>query len=336
MHVFNFKIGQVAVLNGLTQHHAGVGGVDMAVGNVVVLDHNNGVTVGLKEGAQAGNAGIGILVQQELGAVAVFDVLDLHQVVGKNALACGFAGYLGLGGDLGTGDDLAAVEHLLHALKDQHDALTAGVHDTGLFQHGQQVRGVVQRGLTGLQRGVPHGRNIQLGALGGLLGSQTGDGQDRALGGLHDGLVGGLDALLQGGSQVSRGCLGLVLQRLGEAAEQKARDSAGVAAGAAQHGGGSGLAGLGHGAAVGHGLKLGAGGADGHAHVRAGITVRNGENVQLIHAGALVGNVVGAGKNGVAQGLASNHGFVTPHIFWVKQSLVGNDVVHVDIDAGDL
>ena len=83
-------------------------------------------------------------------------------------------------------------------------------------------------------------------------------------------------------------------------------------------------------------LKLGAGGADGHAHVRAGITVRNGENVQLIHAGALVGNVVGAGKNGVAQGLASNHGFVTPHIFWVKQSLVGNDVVHVDIDAGDL
>ena len=82
--------------------------------------------------------------------------------------------------------------------------------------------------------------------------------------------------------------------------------------------------------------QLGAGGADGHAHVRAGITVRNGENVQLIHAGALVGNVVGAGKNGVAQGLASNHGFVTPHIFWVKQSLVGNDVVHVDIDAGDL
>ena len=308
----------------------------MAVGNVVVLDHNNGVAVGFKEGAQAGNAGIGILVQQELGAVAVLDVLDLHQVVGKNALACGFAGYLGLGGDLGTGDDLAAVEYLLHALKDQHDALAAGVHDTGLFQYGQQVRGVVQRGLTGLQRGVPHGRNIQLGALGGLLGSQTGDGQDRALGGLHDGLVGGLDALLQGGSQVSGGCLGLVLQRLGEAAEQKARDNAGVAAGAAQHGGGSGLAGLGHGAAVGHGLKLGAGGADGHAHVRAGITVRHGENVQLIHAGALVGNVVGAGKNGVAQGLASNHGFVTPHIFWVKQSLVGNDVVHVDIDAGDL
>ena len=110
----------------------------MAVGNVVVLDDHDGVAVGLKEGAQTGNAGIGILVQQELGAVAVLDVLDLHQVVGKNALARGLAGYLGLGGDLGTGDDLAAVEHLLHALKDQHDALAAGVHDAGLFQHGQQ------------------------------------------------------------------------------------------------------------------------------------------------------------------------------------------------------
>ena len=29
-------------------------GVDMAVGHIIVLDHDNGVAVGLKEGAQAG------------------------------------------------------------------------------------------------------------------------------------------------------------------------------------------------------------------------------------------------------------------------------------------
>ena len=318
MHVLDLEVGQVAVLDGFAQHHAGVGGVDMAVGHIIVLDHDNGVTVGLKEGAQAGNAGIGILVQQELGAIAVLDVLDLHQVIGKDALAGGLAGDLGLGGDLGTGDDLAAVEHLLHALKDQHNALTAGVHDTGLFQHGQQVGGIVQRSLTGLQGGVPHGGDLHAGAFGSLLGCQAGDGQNGALGGLHDGLVGGLDTLLQRGGKVGGGGLGLILQRFGEAAEQKACDNAGVAACAAQHGGGSGLAGFGHGTAVRHGLQLGAGCADGHAHVRAGITVRHGENIQLIHAGALVGNIVGAGKDGVTQGLASNHGFVTPHIFWVK------------------
>ena len=286
----------------------------MAVSHVVVLDHDNGVTVGLQKCAQTGHAGTLVLMQQELGAVAVLDVLDLHQVIGKDALAGGFAGHFGLGGDLGTGNDLAAVEHLLHALKDQHDALAAGVHDAGLFQHRQQVRGVVQCGLTGLQSGIPHGGHVQLGALGGFLGSQAGDSQDGALGGLHDGLVGSLNTLLQCSSKVGGGGLGLILQCLGEAAEQKARDNAGVAACAAQHGRGSGLAGLGHGAAVRHGFQLGAGCADGHAHVRAGVAVGHRENVQLIHAGALVGNVVGAGKNGVAQGLASNHGFVTPHV----------------------
>ena len=68
----------------------------MAVGNVVVLDHNNGVAVGLKEGAQAGNAGIGILVQQELGAVAVLDVLDLHQSSAKTPLPAASLDTLGL------------------------------------------------------------------------------------------------------------------------------------------------------------------------------------------------------------------------------------------------
>ena len=51
--------------------------------------------------------------------------------------------------------------------------------------------------------------------------AKRGDGQNGALGGLHDGLVGGLDTLLQRGGKVGGGGLGLILQRLGEAAEQK-------------------------------------------------------------------------------------------------------------------
>ena len=86
----------------------------MAVGNVIVLDHDNGIAVGFQEGAQARDAGVLVLVQQELGAVAVLDVLDLHQVIGKDALAGSLAGNLGLGGNLGTGDDALAVKYLLH------------------------------------------------------------------------------------------------------------------------------------------------------------------------------------------------------------------------------
>ena len=169
--------------------------------------------------------------------------------------------------------------------------------------------------LTGLQRGVPHGRNVQLGALGGLLGSQAGDGQNGALGGLHNGFVSSLNAHLQGVGQVFGAGLILALQGLGEATEQQAGNNAGVAAGAAQHGGSSGLAGFGHGAGVGQSLQFAAGGADGHAHVCAGVAIGHRENVQLVHTDTLVGNVVGAGKNGVAQGLASNHVFITPHVF---------------------
>ena len=282
----------------------------MAVGHILVLDDHHGIAVGFQESAQTGHAGVLIFVQQELGAVAVLDVLHFHQVVGKNALAGGVAGHLGLGGHLGGGNDLAAVEHLLHALEHHHDALTARVHHAGLFQHGQLVGGVLQSGLTGGHHLGPQALLVHVGAGGGLLGGQPGDGEDGALGGLHDRLVGGLHAHLQRRGQVGGGGGGLALQRLGKAAEQKAGDNAGVAAGAPQHGGGGGLAGLAHGAVVRQGLQLTAGGAHRHAHVGAGIAIGDREHVQLVHAGALVGDVVRAGQDGVAKNFTCYHCFL--------------------------
>ena len=313
VHIFDFEVGQVAVLDRLAQHHTGVGGVYMAVGNIVVLDHDNGIAVGFQEGAQTLHAGIFVLVQQELGAVAVLDVLDLHQVVGKHALAGSLAGNLGLGGNLGTGNDALAVKHLLHTLKNDHNALTARVHDARLFQHGQQVGGIVQGSLTGGEGVFPHFGDVHPGAFGGALGSQPADGQDGTLGGFHNRLVGSLHTHFECGGKVGGIGGGLVLQGFGEAAEQQAGDNAGVAACAAQHSGGSGLTGFRHGAGVGQVFQLGTGGADGHAHIGAGVAVGNREYVQFIHAGALVGNIVGAGKDGVTQGLTSNHSLFTPH-----------------------
>src|SRR5699024_4318752 len=96
VHVLDLEVGQVAVLDGLAKDLAGVGGVDVEVDDVVVLDADHAVAVGLGKGAHLGGAGPVLLVDQELGAVAVLDVLHLHQVVGKDAAAGVGGGQLGL------------------------------------------------------------------------------------------------------------------------------------------------------------------------------------------------------------------------------------------------
>ena len=307
MHILNLEIGEVAVLDGLTEHHAGVGGVHMAVCHIVILDNNHRVAVGFKEGTQAGNAGILILVEKELGAVAVLDVLNFHEVIGEDALAGSAGIQLGLGSHFGTCDHLAALKDLTHTFKDQHNALTACVHNAGLFQDGQQIGRILKGSLTGGADCSPQGGNIIRFAGAAGLSSQTGNGEDGAFGRLHNRLVSGFDAHLKCAGQIRGLSICLAGQCLGETAEQKARDNTGVSARTAQHGGGGRFAGLGHRAGIRHSAQFLDRSTDGHAHVGTGIAVRNWENIQLIHAGALVGNIVGAGKNGVAQNLTCNH-----------------------------
>ena len=310
MHILDLEVGQVAVLDGLAQDLAGVGGVNVQVDDIVILNADHAVAVGLCKGAHLGGAGTLVLIDEELGAVAVGNVLHLHQVVSKHALTGIFSGQLCLvGGSLTTGNNALAVEHLAHALKDDHDALTACVYNTGFLQHGQQVGGIVQCLLAGSQHHVPQGGNIGGIAGSSFLGSNAGNGQDSALGGLHHGLVGTLNALLQGSHDIGNVSLFFALQSLGEAAEQQAGDNAGVAARTAQHGRSSSLGSFAHGAAVVQSFQLTHGSAHGHAHVGAGVAIRHGENVQLVHAGTLVVDVVGAGNDGVAQDLTRNHCF---------------------------
>ena len=74
---------------------------------------------------------------------------------------------------------------------------------------------------------------------------EAGDGEDRALGGLHDGLIGGLDAGGQRGGKIAAVGLLHALERLGKAAEQQREDDAGVAARTAQQRGGRDVGGFG-------------------------------------------------------------------------------------------
>ena len=70
------------------------------------------------------------------------------------------------------------------------------------------------------------------------LAAETGNRQHRALGGLHNGLVGGGHTFLHGGGE-GGGVSGLhALQGLGKAPEQQGEDDAGVAPGTPKQGGG--------------------------------------------------------------------------------------------------
>ena len=113
------------------------------------------------------------------------------------------------------------------------------------------------------------------------------------LGGLHDGLVGSLNTLLQCGSKVGGGSLGLILQclekprnrrlvitpELPRAPRSMAEAAVLLASATVQ------LSGMASSSARAAPMVM--------LHVRAGVAVGHRENVQLIHAGALVGNVVG-------------------------------------------
>ena len=315
----------------------------MQVDHIVILDAHHTVAVGFCKGTHLCGACTLILVDQELGAVAVLDVLHLHQVVGEHALAGVLGGELCLvGSSLAACHDAFAMEHLAHALKDNHDALTAGIHNAGLLQNRQQVGGVLQSLLAGGHHHIPQSGHILGTAGSSFLRGNACNREDGALGGLHNGLISALDTLLQSLDNVGSGGFLLAFQRLGEAAEQQAGDNTGVAACAAQHGGSSGLGSLTHGAAVVQCFQLAHRSTHGHAHVGASVAIRNRENVQLVHAGALIVDVVGARDNGVTQNLTRNHSFLLLVLagkarrIRMNQQKSGDHIVYRNHNAGNL
>jgi len=163
------------------------------------------------------------------------------------------------------------------------------VEDAGLGQNGVLVHGIGQGDAGGLHHRGHHFLKVGavLGAFHRGVGGQAADGEDGALGGLHNGLVGRFHAGNEGGGEL-RGGGGLQLfETLRKAAEEEGGDHAGVAPGAPQQGGGDAVGHVGGGAG-GVPAQLGGRGAHGQAHVGAGVAVGDGEHVQLID-GLLVG-----------------------------------------------
>ena len=250
-------------------------GVDVGLDDLVVLHQHQAVAHAVQEGAQV----IGVLVvvtgADELGAVAEGDLTGLE------------------GGEVSLflldGSGLAALGHgdapqlVQHTLQDDNKAHAACVHHACLLQDGVHVGGLSQGLLSledgGLQHVLKGG--VFLGCTACPVACHAGDGEDGALCGLHDCLVGGDDACVQTVGQVDAVYGILVLQGLGEAAEDEGEDDAGVAPGTPEHGRGIHGNGLTHGGGV-LLLELSGCGADGQAHVGAGVAVGHGEDVELV------------------------------------------------------
>ena len=268
-----------SILQGIT----GVVGVYMALDDVVIVHHHSTVANALQVGAQSqGVSPLGILEHDELGAVGEGDLPFIE------------AGGIALVRDLGGGllprfllqfDDCTALEHLLHALHDIHQACTASVHHTGLLQHRQQLRGFLQGLLGAIDHGLP---DPGLGALSGqrlgaLLVGHTGHGEDGALGGLHNRLIGSLDTGIHGLYQIGSRGFRLAGQALGKAAEQQRQDHTRVAPGTPEQCAGCGLGDLGNSGLAVHQLYLPLGSGDGHGHIGTGIAVRHRKYIECVY-----------------------------------------------------
>ena len=302
LHVFNFHGEQLAVLKSGLQCIAGVLCMHVGLDDLVVVHHHHAVADGLQEQAQLQGVLLDLRVtaHDKLGAVGKVDLA----VEFRGHVPEEFRGLLGLFlfGEAAFQHD-AAAEHAEHSLENEAQPLAAGVHNPSLFQHRQQVGGVLQSVCGAHAGGVPHLNGIaaQLQGFTAPFGSDSGHGEDSAFRGLHYSLVGLVHAQLQRGHQVFGGDLLLALQALGDAPEQQGQNDAGVAPGAPQHGGSRLFRCLGSVGRVVQLLHFLRRGANGHGHVGAGVAVGHGENVQLVHLLFILGNIVGTGDDRVFQ-----------------------------------
>ena len=316
-HVVDEDLIDLTVLEHVLEHAVGLVGVDV---NLEVREGTDD-ELAITERGEVREGGVGIEallgLEEELVAVGVLRALPVIVELDGDA---GVSGTVrgGGGGDGGLEVDLAGLAEggVDEGLDEGGEAVGTGVDDAVLLEDGQEVR----RAGDGLVRlddeGLEHlgDRHLLLLAAVGARRHVADDGEDRALDRLADCLEGDLHAVAECRRDVRRSDgLARTDEALRHAAEDLARDDAGVAAGT--HEGavrdrlGNGL----HVRVCGKRLDLTDDGAERERHVGAGVAIGHGEDVELVDVFRLVGHSLG-GDGEARANHVGNHVWDSLHI----------------------
>ena len=308
-HVRHVEVGDLAGVLEEGDGRLRLVGVDVDLERHLVADHQHRVAQPLQQGHELA-PGQALPGDDEVGAVAEAAVL----VVGAAEARRLVAGDLGQLGAVPAqpGDDPG---------EDQHQAVAAGVDDTGLAQHVELFGRPLHRALAVGDRPLQHlGEDrvllllgdvavepllvrLQMGELAGdRVGHLAEDGQHRPLGGLAHRVIGGVGGAGEGGGDEHRvdQLAGPAGQLLGGAADDLAEDDARVAARPHQRRAGQRLHQPGAADLVDlepvEPVQLLHHGAHRHRHVVAGVAVGDREHVEVVDllAAGLQGGVRGA------------------------------------------
>ena len=276
-HVFDLNGQQRTEFQTLLERLVRLVGVNVYLDDIIILDNNQRIADFVQDRAQTGNIARLVLAGcDKLGAVGEGDVLvvDRSEVCGGLGRLCRNSTFL-----------VDAAQRVQHALEDGDKAEAAGVNHACLFKHRILVNGLLECGVAMLEDRCQNllcgERRLGLTQLDRVLCRNARYGQDGALSGLHNRLVGGVYALAQRkreGAAVS--LLGLA-QLFRHAAEQQRQDNTRVAARAAQQRGSGRIRRFGEGR-LSELFHLSHRGTHRHGHIRAGIAVRYREYVQFV------------------------------------------------------
>ena len=278
-HILDLCKLQRAVALGLGQSLAGDVGVDMDLEGLVVLADNKTVADAGEVGAQRREIDVGLVLSDDEHRVECIGDLLGAENIECAVLVCDSSN---LNGGLGSRDLAAQIGQ--HSPEDDYVALASGVDNSGFPEHGVEVDGIFKGFFAYSEGGLEH--LLDVAALLCIFhrgcGGHARDGQYRTFGGLHDRLVGRVDAVLHSGGKFLCADGLHALEPAGNSAKEQGQDYAGVSARTAQQRTGD---------AVGHrinGVKLlfselSCRRVQGKTHICARIAVGNGENIQFVY-----------------------------------------------------
>ena len=210
MHILNFYIGQLTIFNALLNRLSGRVRVDMDSYILSVIRDGDALADSFEICAQLADILVALAEGDELRAVGVAAVFGVFV---RFLFAFRFLRLVGVK------VHFLAVEHIGHRGENADKSAAACVDDACFFEHGEDIRRVGKGGFRALETDVKR---------------RADNGENCALGGLHDRFVCRGTAMLERGGYRCTVSLVKTLEPLGNSAEYEREDNAGVASCAAQ------------------------------------------------------------------------------------------------------